>query len=135
MGPADTAAAGSGDGARLGHVLRTTWGLLQQDVSSSNLELCVTSWHCVVMLADAGVWFRAQTHIPGVPPDAIHLCVHCDADLGCHKPTQHVQCGCLLQAWAALGQLTANFRQQLPILQKAVDLGAGFFNQGRQGAP
>lgn len=61
-------------------------------------------------------------------------------ETGLSGPNPHVMCCvrlpvCLLQAWAALGQMTANFRQQLPILQKAVDLGVGFFHQGRQVAP
>jgi hypothetical protein len=39
-----------------------------------------------------------------------------------------------LQAWAALDRLTLHFRQQFPMLQKAVDFGIRFFHQGRQAA-
>ncbi|KAF6258106.1 hypothetical protein COO60DRAFT_1701483 [Scenedesmus sp. NREL 46B-D3] len=36
------------------------------------------------------------------------------------------------QIWQALDQLTAGYRQRLPIFQKAVNFGVTFFQQGRQ---
>lgn len=38
------------------------------------------------------------------------------------------------QAWASLGNMTAHFRHQFPILQRVVDFGVRFFHQGQPGA-